>query len=64
MWMLSAEPHLGLLDGVVRSAERLCKGELCCLEPKRNVSALCLLFRIYNRVDHLMFVSASFCGSL
>ena len=28
--MSSAEFHLGLLDSIVRSAEKLCEGELCC----------------------------------
>ena len=32
VWMSLAKSHLGLLDSIVRSAERLCEGELCCLE--------------------------------
>ena len=28
VWMPTAESHLSLLDIIVRSAERLCKGEL------------------------------------
>ena len=40
--MLDTESHLGLLDSVIRSEERLCEGELCCLQHRRNVSALCL----------------------
>ena len=30
VWMSCAESHLRLLGSVVRSAERLCEGELCC----------------------------------
>ena len=33
------------------SAERLSEGELCCLGHKRKVSALCLLNKIYHRVN-------------
>ena len=44
----------GFAGGVVRSAERLCQGELCYLGHRRKVSALCLLCEIYHRVDHPM----------
>ena len=54
VWMLSAEPHLGLLDSIIRSAERLCEGELCSLAHRRKLNALCLLYEIYYRVDHPM----------
>ena len=30
VWMSSVESHLGLLDSIVRNAERLYEGELCC----------------------------------
>ena len=36
---------LGLIDSIVRSDERLCEGELCCLGHRRKVSALCLLYK-------------------
>ena len=52
VWMSSTESHLGLLDSIVRSAERLCEDELCCL-GHRKVSALCLLYKIYHRVHPL-----------
>ena len=52
--MLSAESHLGLLDSIVRSADRLCEGEHCSMEHRRKVSALCLLYMIYHRVDNPM----------
>ena len=52
--MLSAESHLRLLDDIVCSAERLCEGELCCLGQRRKINALCLLYKIYRREDHLM----------
>ena len=52
--MLSAESHLGLLDTIVRSAERLCWGELSCLGLRRKVSALYLLYKIYHKVNHPM----------
>ena len=57
VWMLSVESvesHLGLLDSIVRSAERLCEGKLCCLGHRRKVSALCFLYKIYHRVDRPM----------
>ena len=44
VWMSSAESHLGLLDGIVRSAVRFREGELCFLRNRRKVSALCLLY--------------------
>ena len=50
--MSSVESNLGLLDSIVRNAERLCEGKLSCLRHKRKVSALCLLYKIYHRVDH------------
>ena len=53
-WMSSVESHLGLLYSVVRIAEGLCEGELCCLGYRRKVSALCFLYKIYHRVDHPM----------
>ena len=50
--LLSTESHLGLLDSIVRSVER-CEGELlCCLGHRRKVSALCLPYAIYHRVDN------------
>ena len=52
VWISSAEFHLGLLDSIVRNAERLCEGELCCVGHKRYVGVLCLLYDIYHRVDH------------
>ena len=54
VWMSSTESHLGLLDSIVRSAERLCEGGLCCLRHRRNVSTLWLLYKIYNRIVHPM----------
>ena len=54
MWMSSAESHLGLMDRIFCSAERLCEGELCCLGHGRMVGALCLLYEIYHRVDRPM----------
>ena len=50
--MLSTQSHLGLLDSIVRSAERLWESELCCLEYRRKVSTLYLLRKIYHRVGH------------
>ena len=45
---------MSLLDSVVGSDERLCEGELCCLGHGRKISALCLLYKIYLRADHLL----------
>ena len=53
--MLSAEIHLRLLDSSVRSAERLCEGQLCCLTHRRKVSNLYLLSKIYHRVNEPMY---------
>ena len=52
--MSSAESHLGLLDSIVRSAEKLCEAVLCCLAHRRKISALCVLYKIYHRVGHSM----------
>ena len=46
VWMSFAESHLGLLNSIVRSAE----SELCCLENRRKVNALCLIYKIDYRV--------------
>ena len=54
MWIPSTMTYLSLLDSIVRSAERLREGELCSLGHRRKVSVLCLLYEIYNRVDHSM----------
>ena len=43
---------MGSLDSIVRSAERLCEGEICCSEYRRKVSALCLLYKINHRENH------------
>ena len=45
---------MDLLDSIIRIAERLCEGELYCLGHRRKVSALCLIYKIYHRVDHPM----------
>ena len=52
--MLSSESHLGLLDRIVRSAERLCEGELCCVTHRTKVSAFSLLYEIYHTADNPM----------
>ena len=52
--MSSAMSHLGLLNIVVCSVERLCEGELCCLEHRQKVSAFCLLHKIYHRMVYPM----------
>ena len=46
--------YLGWLDGIVRSAEKLCDGELCCLGYRRKVNILYLRYKIYHRVGHSM----------
>ena len=52
--VVSGESRLGMLDRIVRSAERLCEGELYCLARRGKISALCLLYELYHRVDHSM----------
>ena len=54
VWMSSAEYHLGLLSSIVCSEESLRDGELCCLGHRRKVIALCLLYKIYQRMDRPM----------
>ena len=46
MWTPSAESQLGLLNSIVRSAERLCEGQLCYLAHRKKVGTLCLLYGI------------------
>ena len=64
VWISSADSHLSALDSIVRSSERLCEGGFLYLAHGRKASALCLLCKIYHRVDHPMngylnhFVSA------
>ena len=43
VWMSTAEAYLGLFDSIVRSVEKSCEGELCCLGPRRKFNALCFL---------------------
>ena len=50
--MSSANSHLSLQDSIVRCKKRLFEAEFCCLEHKRKFSAICLLYKIYHRVDH------------
>ena len=52
LWMSSAGSHLGLLDRVIRSAERWYESELCCLGNRRNDSAFCLFYKIHHIEDH------------
>ena len=59
MWISSAESHLGLLDSAVRNAERLCEGGLCCLQHRKKVSDLCLIFEMYHRADHHSYALVS-----
>ena len=54
VWMSSAKSHVGLLDYIFRSAERLCQGELCCLEHRKKIRASCLLNEFYYILGHPM----------
>ena len=50
--MSSAKSLLGLLDNIVRCVElKVVRGKFCCLEHRRKVGALCLLYEIYDRAD-------------
>ena len=53
MWISSAKSNLGLLDSIVRirSVEWLSEGKLCCLRHRIKVSTVCLLYKIYLRVN-------------
>ena len=42
VWKSSAESHLGLLDSIVRNAERLCEGGHCCFRHRWEGSTLCV----------------------
>ena len=46
--MLSAEFHLGLMDSIVGSAERLCEDKIFCLGHRKKVSSALRLLK----VDH------------
>ena len=48
------ESHLGLLASIVRSAEMLCEGELCCVGRRRKVCASSLHYEIKYSLDHSM----------
>ena len=52
MKISSAESRLGSLDSIVCSEKMLCEGELYCLEHRRKISGLCLLYKTYCSVDH------------
>ena len=43
--------HIVLYVVIVRSAARLCEGDRFTLAHRWKVSALCLLYEIYHRVD-------------
>ena len=53
--MSSAKSHLVLQDSIVHRAEKLCEREFCYLRHREKVSALCLLYKIYRRVDHSIY---------
>ena len=52
-WLGLEKAHLGLLDSVGRSAERLREETLCCLEHRRKVNAP-NTGQIYHRADYPM----------
>ena len=53
VWVSAASEHLRLLDAVVRRAEALCgRRTLCCLDHRRRVSVLCMLYKIFQNVAH------------
>ena len=52
--MSSVESHFDVMDSAVCSAERLCEGELCCLDHRRKVNAWYLLCKIYHEMEHPM----------
>ena len=53
-WGSAAESHLKLLDGVVRRAEALCGASLCNLGHRRQVSCLCMMYKIYCNPNHAL----------
>ena len=52
VWASSAVSHLRLLDRIVHRAEQLCGVQLCCLDLRRRVGCLSLLYRIFNSNCH------------
>ena len=50
--MSSSESHLCLLDSAVCSSKRLREGELCCLQNRKKVSVLSLLYKFFHRADY------------
>ena len=58
VWRSSSDVHLRLLDRVVRQASFMLDGNLRCdLGHRRDVAALCMLFKIINRPGHSLYDS-------
>ena len=53
-WCSAAKTHLKLLDRVVRRAEALCRAGLCNLGHRRQVSCLCIMYKIYCNPNHAL----------
>ena len=52
----AAVSHLILLDRIVNRCARLMNDAvLCCLEDRRSVAGLCMLYKIRERVGHPLF---------
>ena len=49
--VLYVEFLLGLLDSVVRSAESLYEGELCCSDHRKKFNVTCWLCKIYYKAN-------------
>ena len=53
VWISAAETHLNLVQRVFNSA-RFCTSIGISLDHRRNVAALCVLFKILNNASHPM----------
>ena len=53
MWLSAADCQLRLLDGIVKRATFMLEGVVPCnLSRRCGVAEICILFKIYSRVDH------------
>jgi len=56
VWSSAAASHLALLDRIVNRCARLMNDTVpCCLDDRRSVAGLCMLYKIRARVSHPLF---------
>lgn len=53
VWNSATNVHLNLIDRVVRRADEMCDGVLDCdLRHRRDVSSLCMLYKVWQNESH------------